>query len=59
MPTAAQAIKAAILCQYLTEALLPITTFRYYSSKEIIFIEVGYNGEIAIEINKEGDFIYV
>ncbi len=41
------------------EALLPITTFRYYSSKEIIFIEIGYNGEIGIEINKEGDFVYV
>ena len=59
MPTAQQAIKASILCQYITEALLPITTFRYYSSKEIIFIEVGYNGEIGIEINQQGNFIYV
>lgn len=59
MPTAPQAIKAAILCQYLTTALLPITTFRYYPSKEIIFIEVGYKGEIGIEINKQGDFMYV
>ncbi len=59
MPTAQQAIKAAILCQYLTEALLPITTFRYYPSKEIIFIEARYNGEIGIEINKKGEFTYV
>lgn len=59
MPTAPQAIKAAILCQYLTEASFPITTFHYYPGKEIIFIEVNYNGEIGIEINKEGDFIYV
>ncbi|MGB5636742.1 MAG: hypothetical protein WBM44_30265 [Waterburya sp.] len=59
MITAKQAIKAAILCQYLTEAKLPITTFRYYPSKEIIFIEVGYNGEIGVEIDKIGEFKYV
>ena len=59
MITAEQAIKAAILCQYLTEAQLPITTFRYYKSKAIIFIEVGYNGEIGIEIDKIGEFKYV
>ncbi len=59
MPTAEQAIKAAILCQYLTEALLPITTFRYYPSRKFIFIEVGYNGEIAIKIDEQGEFIYV
>lgn len=59
MPTAQQELIAAILCQYLTEASFPITTFHYYPGKEIIFIEVNYNGEIGIEINKEGDFIYV
>lgn len=59
MPTAPQAIKAAILCQYLTEALFVITTFRYYPMGKFIFIEVGYNGEIGIKIDEQGEFIYV
>lgn len=37
MITAKQAIKACILAQFLTDAGLGITTFRYYSGREIIF----------------------
>jgi hypothetical protein len=57
--TQQQAIKACILAQFLTRVGLAITTFRYYRVRKIIFLEVGYNGEIAVEINERGDFINV
>ncbi len=59
MPTAPQAIKAAILCQYITRSLLPITIFRHYRIAKIIYIEAGYNQEITIRIHENGEFIYV
>ncbi len=59
MPTAKQAIKAAILCQYITRGLLPITIFRYYRVAKIIYIVAGYDKEIKIVINHQGDFTYV
>lgn len=59
MITEAQALKACILAQFLTSLNKPITTFRYYQFKKTIFIEVGYNGEITMEIDPEGEFNYV
>lgn len=59
MPTAKQAIKAAILCQYITRSLLPIIVFRYYRVAKVIYIEAGFDREIKIKINEDGDFIYV
>ena len=41
MPTAEQAIKAAILCQYITRGLLPVVVFRYYRVAKIIYIVAG------------------
>ena len=59
MPTAKQAPLAAILCQYITRGLLPITIFRYYRVAKIIYIVAGYDKEIKIVINHQGDFTYV
>ena len=59
MPTAPQAIKAAILCQYITRSLLPIIIFRYYRVAKIIYIVAGYDEDIKIAINEQGDFTYV
>ena len=59
MIKAKQAVKACILAQFLTTAGLNITTFRYYRGRKQIFIEVGYNGEIAILINEDGEFTNV
>ncbi len=50
-----QAVKACIIAQFLTDARLIITSFRYYQGKEIIFIECGIGGEIGLEINTQGD----
>lgn len=59
MPTAPQAIKAAILCQYITRSLLPIIIFRYYRVAKIIYIVAGYDEDIKIVINEPGNFTYV
>ena len=59
MPTAQQAIKAAILCQYITKSLLPIMIFRYYRVAKIIYIVAGYEKDIKIVINEQGNFTYV
>ncbi len=59
MITAKQAVKACILAQFITTTGLPITTFRYYRGRKKLFIEVGYNGEIAILIDEQGDFTNV
>ena len=59
MPTAQQAIKAAILSQYITRGLLPIIIFRYYRVAKIIYIVAGYDEDIKIAINEQGDFTYV
>ncbi len=59
MITSKQAVKACILAQFLTGAGLTITTFRYYRGRKSIFIEVGYNGEIAILIDEQGEFTNV
>ena len=56
MIIAKQAVKACVLAQFITSAGLVITTFRYYRGRKSIFIEVGYNGEIAVLINEQGDF---
>jgi hypothetical protein len=59
MPTPQQAIKAAILCQYITRSLLPIVIFRYYRVAKIIYIVAGYEKNLKIVINEQGDFTYV
>ena len=59
MITAKQAVQAAILCQIITRGSQPITTFRYYLVRKIIFIEAGFNREIAIEIYENGEWNYV
>ncbi len=59
MITAKQAVKACILAQFLTRAGLSITTFRYYRHIKSIFIEIAYNGEIAVLIDEQGDFTNV
>ncbi len=57
--TPEQAIKAAILCQYITRGLLPIIIFRYYRIAKLIYIEAGFDREIKIAIDENGDFEYV
>ncbi len=48
-----------ITAQFLTRAGLSITTFRYYQHIKSIFIEIGYNSEIAVLIDEQGDFTNV
>ena len=59
MPTALQAIKAAILCQYVTKSLLPIVIFRYYRVAKIIYIVAGHDRKIKVVINEQREFTYV
>ena len=55
MPTAAQAIRAVILCQFLTRAGLPITVFRYYRVRRAIYLEAAGGDEFRILIDEQGE----
>ena len=57
MPTAEQAIRAAVLCQFLTRVGLPITVFRYYRVRSVIYIEAAGGNEIRILIDEQGEMI--
>ncbi|MGF1478749.1 MAG: hypothetical protein ACFB4I_04590 [Cyanophyceae cyanobacterium] len=54
MPTAEQAIKAAILCQFLTGVGLPITVFYYDASSKLLYLEAAGGNEFKIVINQQG-----
>ena len=54
MPTTKQAIKAVILCQYLSNTYQPINVFRYDIKQKTIYIQAGVLDEFAIIITEEG-----
>jgi hypothetical protein len=56
MPTTAQAIKAVILCQSLSNGYRPIGVFRYDAKYETIYIQAGENEGIALIIFKNGSW---
>ncbi len=54
MPTAAQAIKAAILCQYLSNYYQPIQLFRFDTNRQEIFIIAGVDEGIEFIVYPDG-----
>jgi hypothetical protein len=59
MPTAAQAIKAVILCQYLSNTLQPIELFRYNQKQNYIYIIAGDTESIEIIIYQDGNWEFL
>jgi hypothetical protein len=59
MPTAEQAIKAVILCQYLSNVLQPIELFRYNQKEKYIYIIAGSAGSIEIIIYRDGNWEFL
>lgn len=56
MPTAAQAIKAAILCQYLSNYDRPIQLFRFDVTRQEIFIIAGVDEGIEFIVYPDGNW---
>jgi hypothetical protein len=56
MPTTPQAIKAVILCQYLSNGYRPINVFRYDARYKTIYIQAGDNDGIALVIFEDGNW---
>ena len=56
MPTTAQAIKAIILCQSLSNGYKPINVLRYDARFETIYIQAGENEGIALVIFSNGSW---
>jgi hypothetical protein len=56
MPTAAQAIKAAILCQYLSNYYQPIHLFRFDEERLEIFIIAGIDEGIEFIVYPDGNW---
>ncbi len=59
MPTTEQAIKAVILCQYLSNGYKPINVFRYDPKQKTIYIQAGNTDEIAALIFSDGNWRFV
>jgi hypothetical protein len=55
LPTAAQAIKAVVLCQWLSNGYQPINIFRYDSKLGTIYIQAGATDGISIVIFTDGN----
>ncbi len=56
MPTAEQAIKSAILCQYLSNYYQPIQLFRFDLQRQELFIIAGVNEEIEFIVYSNGSW---
>lgn len=60
MITNKQAVRACILCEFLTAKGMPIRVFQYIEEDELIRIEAGFrNRQIKIVVNGNGKFKYV
>jgi len=59
LPTSVQAIQAAILCQWLSNAFQPINIFRYDAKFKTIYIQAGVTNELAIVINEKGEWEFI
>ncbi len=55
--TKEQAIKACILCQYLSNGFISIELFRYDKVEKYIYILAG--GTIQIQIFENGEWIFL
>ncbi|MGH2416660.1 MAG: DUF6888 family protein [Microcystaceae cyanobacterium] len=56
MPTRQQAIKAVIVCQYLSNGYKPINVFRYDFRYKTIYIQAGEHEGIALVIFEDGNW---
>jgi hypothetical protein len=56
MPTREQAIKAVILCQYLSNGYQPLYFFRYDPKRKEIFVIAGATEEIEYIIYPDGNW---
>ena len=59
MPTAAQAVKAVILCQWLSNGYQPINILRYDLKLKTLYIQAGVTDGIAIVIFLNGNWRFV
>ncbi|ACK72475.1 hypothetical protein PCC7424_4102 [Gloeothece citriformis PCC 7424] len=59
MPTVQQAIKAVILCQWLSNGYQPISIFRYDVKLKTIYIQGGISDDIAIVIFSDGNWRFI
>lgn len=59
MPTAAQAIKAAILSRWLSNGYQPINVFRYDTKLKTLYIQAGVTNGIALVIFSDGNWRFV
>jgi hypothetical protein len=59
LPTAEQAIKAAVLCQWLSNGYQPISIFRFDDRLQTLYIQAGVTDEIAVVITNDGKWRFV
>lgn len=59
MPTAAQAIQAVVLCQWLFNGYQSINVFRYDANLKTLYIQAGIDDSIAITVAANGDWRFV
>ncbi|MGF1478422.1 MAG: hypothetical protein ACFB4I_02880 [Cyanophyceae cyanobacterium] len=59
MPTTAQAIKAVILCQYLSNGYQPIELFRYNPILKQIYVIAGTTESIELIVYENGDWEFI
>jgi hypothetical protein len=59
LPTAEQAIKAAVLCQWLSNGYQPINVFRFDAQLQTLYIQAGVTDDIAVVIANDGNWRFV
>lgn len=59
MPTAAQAIQAVVLCQWLSNGYQSINVFRYEANLKTLYIQAGIDDSITITVATNGDWRFV
>ena len=59
MPTAAQSLKAVILCQWLSNGFQPIHVFRSDNKYKTIYLQADTSEEIAFVIYADGKWEFV
>ena len=59
MPTAVQALKAVILCQWLSNGYQPIELFRYDPVRKQIYVIAGATASIEFIIFEDGTWRFL
>jgi len=59
LPSAKQAIQAAILCQWLSNGYQPINVFRFDDSLKTLYVQAGVTDSIAVVIFSNGDWRFL